>query len=641
MRNMVRRTIAHLVAALMLTFAVQSAAHAAKGYERYAIGDLRAPTPGKVSGGLLLLGGGDRDDEAMRWFFTKAGGGHIVVLRASYAGEIGKEFYTKRGGVKSVETYVFTDRAAATDRRMLASLKRADGIFIAGGDQSRYVRFWKGTPVAAALDAHVAAGKPLAGTSAGLAMLGEQLYGAMDDGSLKSPEALADPFGRANTIERNFLHLALLKGVVTDTHFKERDRLGRLFAFVAKAQVGLPADARPYFGLGVDESAAVAVEPDGSARVHASEPGGGAWLVDGNTLRDLDPRGPLRAPRVKVTGIGPDSVLHLPDGRVERPTFVRHYAAAGGELREVPRWSLAIHGGAGVLERGDMTPAKEAAYRAGLDKALKAGGAVLDRGGAALDAAQAAVRVLEDDPLFNAGRGAVFSAEGRNELDAAVMDGATLKAGAVAGVTRTRHPIDLARAVMDKSRHVLLTGAGADQFSIEQGLEQAAPSWFRTEERWQQLLAWRKKQAAAVDRTHLFGTVGAVALDAEGNLAAATSTGGLTGKQWGRIGDTPIIGAGTYARNGQCAVSATGSGEFFIRESAGRQVCDRVAWRGETLAAAADATIKAVGAIGGDGGLIALGPDGVPAFAINDVGMYRGRISAGADAWTAIYPDER
>jgi beta-aspartyl-peptidase (threonine type) len=240
--------------------------------------------------------------------------------------------------------------------------------------------------------------------------------------------------------------------------------------------------------------------------------------------------------------------------------------------------------------------------------------------------------VLEDNPLFNAGRGAVFTAEGRNELDAAIMDGKTQKAGAVAGVTRTRHPIDLARAVMEKSPHVMLSGAGADRFSVEQHLEQVDPSWFRTEERWQGLLRWREKQVAAVDPTHLFGTVGAVAIDAQGDLAAATSTGGMTGKRWGRIGDSPVIGAGTYAKNGQCAVSATGSGEYFIRESAARQVCDRVAWNGESLAGAAQATIMAVGAIGGDGGLIAMGPDGRPYFAINDLGMYRGSVTAGRQA---------
>jgi beta-aspartyl-peptidase (threonine type) len=186
----------------------------------------------------------------------------------------------------------------------------------------------------------------------------------------------------------------------------------------------------------------------------------------------------------------------------------------------------------------------------------------------------------------------------------------------------------------------MLAGAGADRFSVERGLEQVDPSWFRTEERWQQLLRWREKQTAAIDPTHLFGTVGAVAIDADGNLAAATSTGGMTGKRWGRIGDSPIIGAGTYAKNGQCAVSATGSGEYFIRESAARQVCDRVAWKGESLKDAARATIMAVGAIGGDGGLIAMGPDGRPAFAINDLGMYRARMSAGGTPQIAIFADE-
>lgn len=629
-----------IVSAVLMAVLAPGSVMAKESLRHFQIGSRSTPTPATVSGGLLLLGGGDRDDTAMRWFFAKAGGGHIVVLRASQGGEIGKEFYRQRGGVASVETWVFTDRSQSTNQRILTSIQNADGIFIAGGDQARYVRFWRGTPIAAALEAHIAAGKPLAGTSAGLAILGEKLYGAMDDGSITSPEALADPFGPANTIEGDFLHIALLKGIVTDTHFKERDRLGRLFAFLAKAQDGLDPKAPSFLGLGVDEAAAVAVEPDGTARVHAGEPGGMAWLVDGTALRELDHRGPLRAGHIKVTGISPDSVLHLPDGRVENPMFIRHYAASGGTIVEAPRWSLAIHGGAGVIERGDMTAAKEAAYRAGLDEALKAGSAVLDQGGKSLDAVAAAVRVLEDNPLFNAGRGAVFTAEGKNELDAAIMDGATQKAGAVAGVTRTRHPIDLARAVMDRTRHVMLAGAGADRFSVEQGMEQVRPEWFRTEERWQQFLAWRARQAAAVDRTHLFGTVGAVAIDANGDLAAATSTGGMTGKRWGRIGDSPIIGAGTYAKNGQCAVSATGSGEFFIRESAARQVCDRVAWRNQTIAAAAQDTIMAVGKIGGDGGLIAMGPDGVPAFAINDLGMYRGAISEGKPSWTAIFADE-
>ena len=615
-----------------------------KPVEHYVFGKRNTPTPGPVSGGLLLMGGGDRNVDAMKWFFAKAGNGHIVVISASYGEEIGEEFYHEIGGIESAEIFVFHARSQSADRKILDRLRKADGIFIAGGDQARYVRYWRGTPVAQIIDAHVAAGKPLAGTSAGLAIQGEKLYGAMDDGSIKSPDALADPLGPANTIEGDFLNLALLKGIVTDTHFKERDRLGRLFAFVAKAQAGRDPALPPMLGLGVDESAAVAVEPDGTARVYAVEPDGYAWVVDGAGLRPMSAGvsagRPLDAPRVKVTGAGTQSVLHLPSGRVDNPVFERNYAARAGALAQVPRWSLAIHGGAGVFDRGTLPAEKEAEYRTGLTAALTAGSAVLEGGGSALDAVAAAVRVLEDNPLFNAGRGAVFTASGRNELDAAIMDGKTQKAGAVAGVTRTRNPIDLARAVMDHSPHVMLTGAGADEFSVQRGLAQVDPSWFRTEARWQQLLAWRQRQQAAVDPTHLFGTVGAVALDADGNLAAATSTGGMTGKRWGRVGDSPIIGAGTYAKNGQCAVSATGSGEYFIRESAARQLCDRVAWKGESLADAAQATIMAVGAIGGDGGLIALGPDGRPAFAINDVGMYRGQVIAGGSAQTAIFADE-
>lgn len=614
--------------------------------EHYMYGKRAAAAPAPVSGGLLLMGGGDRNKDALRWFFGKAGGGNIVVLSASYGTEIGEEFYNDIGGIASVEIFVMHSRAQASDAKMLARLRAADGVFIAGGDQARYVRYWRGTPVAQALDAHVAAGKPLAGTSAGLAMLGEKLYGAMDDGSLKSEVALADPFGPGTTIEGDFLHLPQLKGIITDSHFKERDRLGRLFAFLAVAQRDLPTDAPSYLGLGIDESAALAVEPDGSARVYATAPDGMAWLVEGAGLRGLSSRGPLDAPRVKVTAAGAGSVVHLPSGQVENPVFVRNYAARAGELVEVPRWALAVHGGAGIIEKGTLTPEQERAYHDGLEQALLAGAKVLDAGGTAMDAVTAAVTVLEDNPLFNAGRGAVFTAEGRNELDAAIMDGKTQKAGAVAGVTRTKNPILLARKVMEDSPHVMLTGAGADRFSVERGLEQVDPSYFYTEERWQGLQKWKARQQTAaagapVDPTHLFGTVGAVAIDSEGNMAAATSTGGMTGKRWGRVGDSPIIGAGTYAKNGQCAVSATGSGEYFIRESAARQICDRVAWKGESLSDAAWATIMAVGAIGGDGGLIAMGPDGRPVFAINDLGMYRGQIRAGETPKTAIFVDDK
>jgi cyanophycinase len=329
------KAFAAILAGLYLALA--PAVARAEGFQAYRIGTPDSVTPGRVSGGLLLIGGGDRNADAMKWFFTKAGHGHIVILRASMDGEIGEEFYNRIGGIASAETFVFSGREAASDPRILARLKKADGIFIAGGDQSRYVRFWRGTPVAELLDAHVAAGKPLAGTSAGLAMLGEQLYGAMDDGSITSPAALADPFGPANTIEGNFLHLALLKGIVTDTHFAKRDRLGRLLAFVAKAQQGRSADLPALIGLGIDEGAALAVEPDGSGRIYANTPEGAAWLVDGTSLRAVDPRGPLVAPRVRVTGADAGSTVHLPSGTVDRPAFTRFYAAGDGAIAQLAR----------------------------------------------------------------------------------------------------------------------------------------------------------------------------------------------------------------------------------------------------------------------------------------------------------------
>ena len=304
-------------------------------------------------------------------------------------------------------------------------------------------------------------------------------------------------------------------------------------------------------------------------------------------------------------------------------------------------WALAIHGGAGVIERGNLSAADEAAYRASLSAALDAGAKVLRGGGSSLDAVEAALRLLEDDPLFNAGKGAVFDAAGHNQLDASIMDGRNRAAGAVAGVTRTKNPISLARAVMERSKHVMLTGAGADEFSKEQGLEQVDPSYFRTDRRWKEYEEWRAgQQASARDLTHLYGTVGAVALDTSGHVAAGTSTGGLTGKRWGRVGDSPVIGAGTYAADGVCAVSATGTGEYFIRSTAARQLCDRIEWKRESVQAAADGTIASIGELGGDGGLIAMDGGGKIAFAMNSPGMYRGWITDGAAAQTAIYAGE-
>lgn len=305
-----------------------------------------------------------------------------------------------------------------------------------------------------------------------------------------------------------------------------------------------------------------------------------------------------------------------------------------------PKWSLVIHGGAGVIERARLKPEDDAAIRAALARALDAGTSVLAKGGASLDAVEAAVRVLEDDPHFNAGRGAVFAYDGTNRLDAAIMEGTTRKAGAVTGATRTKNPIGLARAVMEKSPHVMLSGEGADEFSREQGLEQADPAWFATPERRRQLDELKAQKLGWFDVDLKYGTVGAVAVDTKGRVAAATSTGGLTGKRWGRIGDSPIIGAGTYADDRACAVSATGAGEFFIREGVAHEICARVRLKGENIVKAADTVMAAVKALGGDGGVIVVGPDGTGGYSFNTPGMYRGRAASDGTRQVAIYGDE-
>lgn len=302
-------------------------------------------------------------------------------------------------------------------------------------------------------------------------------------------------------------------------------------------------------------------------------------------------------------------------------------------------WKLVIHGGAGVIERSRLAPEQEQEVRAALDRALQAGGAVLERGGTALDAVVAAARMLEDDPNFNAGRGAVLAHDGTIELDASIMDGRTRAAGAVTGVTRTRNPISLARAVMERSEHVFLAGSGADRFSIEQGLEQVEPAYFETPERRRQLEELKGRQLSAFDVDLKYGTVGAVAVDQQGHVAAATSTGGLTGKRWNRIGDSPVIGAGTYADDRACAVSATGSGEYFIRAAAAHEICARIRLKGESARAAADAVIAEIEALGGSGGVIAVTPKGDTVYSFNTPGMYRGTASA-AGRTVAIFADE-
>ncbi|WP_271439987.1 isoaspartyl peptidase/L-asparaginase family protein [Pontixanthobacter luteolus] len=336
---------------------------------------------------------------------------------------------------------------------------------------------------------------------------------------------------------------------------------------------------------------------------------------------------------------------------------------AAHDPADQPRWSIAIHGGAGTMDRDKMTEQQQAAYKAALQSALDAGIAVLEEGGTAMDAVKAAIIPMEDDPKFNAGKGAVYTWEGVNELDAALMDGASRKAGAITGVRRVKNPILLAEAVMQDGRHVFLSGEGAEEFAADAGIELVEPAWFETEHRRKALERMKAEKLSAMDVDHKFGTVGAVVLDTRGNLAAGTSTGGLTGKRWGRIGDAPIIGAGTYADNRSCAVSATGAGEYFIRAGVAQEICTRlrltgqmalddfggsdadgqaarVGLTGEIIQSVADAVMAEVKDLGGDGGVIIVSPEGEAIFSFNTQGMYRGRATSGGLNEVAIFDDE-
>jgi L-asparaginase / beta-aspartyl-peptidase len=300
-------------------------------------------------------------------------------------------------------------------------------------------------------------------------------------------------------------------------------------------------------------------------------------------------------------------------------------------------WKLVIHGGAGAMRPAHGDPDHEGRARQGLRDALDAGAAVLGKGGSSVDAVEAAVRILEDDPCFNAGRGSTLNAEGVVELDAAIMDGSSRRAGAVAGVRTTRAPISLARVLMERGPHVLLSYEGADRMAREAGLEQVENKWFMTDERRRQLEELLAK--GGFDAEVKYGTVGAVAVDAAGHVAAATSTGGLTAKQWGRIGDSPLIGEGTYADDRASAVSATGSGEYFIRAVAAHQLAERMRLAGEEIQAALDGVLEDIRDLGGTGGLIAVAPTGECAWGFTTRAMYRG-VADALSRKVAIYADE-
>lgn len=347
---------------------------------------------------------------------------------------------------------------------------------------------------------------------------------------------------------------------------------------------------------------------------------------------------------------------------VAMAAFAAISSPVSADDHEEKRWSIAIHGGAGTMSPDMMTPEKRAEFEAALQTALDAGKAVLANGGSAVDTVKAAIIPMEDNPLFNAGRGAVFTWEGRNELDASIMDGRDRSAGAVTGVTTIKNPILLADKVRTDSPHVFLMGEGAEQFAAERGLETAPPEWFATEHRREALERMKAEQVSALDVDEKFGTVGAVALDMDGNLAAGTSTGGMTGKRWGRIGDSPVIGAGTYADNRSCAVSATGWGEYFIRVGVAHEICTRLRVLFEGVEAmstevgeeetqdwllhsnsaqgVSDSVMAEVKELGGDGGIILVTPEGDALFSFNTTGMYRGRATSDGVNEVAIFGGE-
>ncbi|MFP4471077.1 MAG: isoaspartyl peptidase/L-asparaginase family protein [Bacteroidales bacterium] len=307
-----------------------------------------------------------------------------------------------------------------------------------------------------------------------------------------------------------------------------------------------------------------------------------------------------------------------------------------------PSWAIVIHGGAGNMDPDHFTSERKAEYRAKLTEALQAGAEILEAGGPGLDAVEAAIRIMENSPLFNAGKGAVFNAEGVNELDASIMDGKTLNAGAVANVTTIKNPISAARLVMEKSPHVMLIKEGAEKFAAEQGVEIVEPSYFYTESRWNSLQDAKKRASEnKPDQTKKSGTVGCVVLDKAGNLAAGTSTGGMSNKKYGRVGDSPVIGAGTYADNNSCAVSATGHGEFFIRNVVAYDIAARMAYRDESLESAANDVINnKLRSLDANGGVVAIDKDGNIAMPFNTTGMFRGYLKPGEDARTFIFQQE-
>lgn len=544
-------------------------------------------------------------------------------------------------------------------------------LFIAGGDQSRYMNFWRGTKTQAAINYLLNVKKvPVGGTSAGCAIL-SGLYYSGESGSMVSDSALMDPFDKGVTLYHNdLLHAPYLQNVLTDQHYLARNREGRHVAFMARIINDwgiLPK------GIAPNERTAVCIDENGNAKVFGE---GKAYFIISDATKfpeKINRQQPLhwtadnKALQVyeiqgSDAGAGNFSVKDFNTVNATGGKWYWWWVSNGKLYKEVAKettttkYVLVVHGGAGTILKKTMTPAKEKAYTAALTQALQAGYAKIKSGKSSLDAVEAAIHVLEDNPLFNAGKGSVFTHDGKNEMDAAIMDGKNLAAGSVAGVSTIKNPISAARAVMEKSEHVMMAGRGAEIFAKQAGLTIVNPKYFYTEHRWKALQdAIREEDSIKKKRNHSyiipsqktetvnsdykFGTVGAVALDNNGNLAAGTSTGGMTNKRYGRIGDAPIIGAGTYANNNSVAVSCTGWGEYYIRSVVAHDLSALISYSGLSVEEAGKSVIKKVGDLGGDGGLIALDKYGNMAMPFNSEGMYRGTITKDGKIEIHIYKD--
>jgi beta-aspartyl-peptidase (threonine type) len=611
-------------------------------------------------GGVALIGGGGDVPGAFKWMIDRSGGGNVVVLRAS-SNYLYNETINSLGKVHSVETLLIDSREMANRPEVARVIRNAEMLFIVGGDQSNYMNFWRNTGTSEAINYLLNVKKvPVGGTSAGCAVLTGMYYSG--EGGSATSEILKNPYDSIVKLYNNdFLEPPYLRNVLSDMHFLTRSRQGRHVTFLSR----IIKDWKTFpKGIAMDEKTAVCIDEKGNATVFGVSRAYFLLTDPARAPERCQPGRPLEwndsGKAIKVYEI---QGAENGNGNFSVSDFAADKARGGrwwwwsvedGELRQQQeeKYVLVIHGGAGTILKKNMTPGKEAAYRASLQKALETGYAVLQKGSSSLDAVEATVKVLEDDSLFNAGKGAVFTHEGINELDAAIMNGKNLAAGAVAGVRNIRNPITAARAVMERSEHVLLTGRGAEQFAKEVGVTLVDPAYFRTQQRWNELqdaLQDDAVKAAAghsflpdgrlgtINRDYKFGTVGCVALDKHGNLAAGTSTGGMTDKKYGRVGDSPLIGAGTYANNNTVAVSCTGWGEYYIRNIVAYDLSALVEYKGVTVTEAGDRVIFKVGRLGGDGGLIALDKNGNMAMPFNTEGMYRGCVTRDGKIEIYIY----